>query len=70
MRNSNDVKTLEQALKNLTDLQIIGLVNGLLDLLYDRGTEVIDPDNPEYRVDFLKYNKEKDMVFASFEEIK
>lgn len=70
MRDFNDVKTLEQALKNLTDLQIIGLVNGFLALLHDRGTDAIDLDNEEYRVDFLRYDNEQDKVFLHFEDTK
>ena len=70
MRDFNDVTTLEQALKNLTDLQIIGMVNGLLALLHDRGTDAIDLDSPEYRLNLLRYDNEQDKVFLNFEEVK
>ena len=70
MRDFNDVTTLEQALKNLTDLQIVGLVNGLLVLLHDKGTDAIDLDSPEYRLNLLRYDNEQDKVFLNFEEVK
>jgi hypothetical protein len=69
MKNFNDVTNLEQAVRNLSPVQIVGMVNGLIEIMHEQGADAIDLDAPEYRLDKIRYNSEKNEIFLHFEEL-
>lgn len=56
-------------LKELADAQIVKLINVLLMILSNRGTLVVDGENPEYRLVEIKPYTTEDDFFFELEEI-
>ena len=70
MKEFNDVTDINQALNNLTPVQIMKIINGLLTIMHEQGADVIDLDSPEWRLDKLRWNDIEDKIFLHFEEMK
>lgn len=70
MKEFNDVTDINQAIHNLTSVQIMKIINGLLIIMHEQGADAIDLDSPEWRLDKLRWDDEKDEIFLHFEEMK
>lgn len=69
MKDFNDVTDLNQAIHNLRPTEIMRIINGLLTIMHEQGADVIDLDDPDWRMDMLRYDDEEDKIFLHFEEV-